>query len=451
MTINLSAPAGYTSSNLVFNDNFSGTKLSSHWNTYITSNAAQGWAWNDNGSGGSGPGGPYDADYDMPSQISVNNGLTLTAVKRSVVGMNQGVRQTFPITSGAVSSYGKFEFTGGYLQVSMAAPSGDGAWPSLWLLPGKGAGSSGDNYEIDMEEGGYTPASTAKDNISYHLHTPSGTYGTVVNTGTNLTSGYNTYGINWVPGKSITWYLNGKETGLITSAQASIPTKPMELIMNLQVADSKAAGWHTVLDSSTPQSMAMKVGDVQLYQKAGSGDTVLGRNVNTSAVVASTAKTSAVVASPATMVTASAQQPTGSRTASSGTSSVVTKPTVTKPAATQPAVSSDPVSAGKGSSQVTRPHLSLGQGTHADSAHQTSRFDSSQFAGLIRRADTLAPQPAVNTGSPESWGSVGAKASSLLNQFMASGSADRFHFESFSNSSAASPQQQVATLTKPLH
>jgi beta-glucanase (GH16 family) len=70
----------------------------------------------------------------------------LTAVQQSINGVNQGgVSQTYPVTSGTVSSYGNFEFDGGYLQISMQAPSGDGVWPALWLLPGQGAGNRGDN------------------------------------------------------------------------------------------------------------------------------------------------------------------------------------------------------------------------------------------------------------------------------------------------------------------
>jgi beta-glucanase (GH16 family) len=277
----LSAPTGYTSSDLVFQDDFSGTTLDSTWHSYITSNAAQGYPWNSNGSGGSGPGGAYDADYDMPSQVSVNNGtLDLTAIKQTVSGINQGSAQTFPITSGAVSSYGNFEFTGGYLQISMKAPSGDGAWPGLWLLPGKGAGSSGDNFEIDMQEGGYTGSGPANQAFSAHLHTPSGTFGSQVDSGVDLTAAYHTYGIDWVPGKSITWYLDGKQMAQVTSAQMPIPTEPMELIMDSQVANSNTAGWHTTLDSSTPSSTQMLINGVQLYQLPGSGDQVTGANVS---------------------------------------------------------------------------------------------------------------------------------------------------------------------------
>lgn len=302
----LSAPAGFSSSNLVFEENFSGTTLDSYWHNYITSNAANGWPWNDNGSGGSGPGGAYDADYDMPSQVTVSNGLLdLTAIQQTVSGMNQGTAQTFPITSGAVSSYGNFEFDGGYLQISMKAPSGDGAWPGLWLLPGQGAGSSGDNFEIDIQEGGYTGSGPANQAFSYHLHTPSGTFGGVIDTGIDLTADFHTYGINWVPGESITWYLDGKQMAQITSAQAPIPNEPMELIMSNQVANSNAAGWHTVLDSSTPQSMQMQIDAIQLYQLPGSGNTVTGSNVTATSSSSSTTTTTPTVQPAVTQVAAS--------------------------------------------------------------------------------------------------------------------------------------------------
>src|SRR5260370_38530672 len=91
----LSTPSGYSSSDLVFNDNFSGTSLDSSWNPYITDNNANGWPWNSNGSGGSGPGGRYDADHDTSRQISVNGGRTLTAIRQSINGLNSGVPATY--------------------------------------------------------------------------------------------------------------------------------------------------------------------------------------------------------------------------------------------------------------------------------------------------------------------------------------------------------------------
>ncbi|WBJ99754.1 glycoside hydrolase family 16 protein [Methylocystis parvus] len=274
MATNSTPPAGYSANNLVFSDNFAGDKLnSSAWNTYVTSAAANGSPWNAGPNGGSGVGAQYDAEYFMPSQVSVNNGLTLTATKQTIAGNPA----TVPETSGAISSYGKFQFTGGYLEIDMKAPAGNGSWPGLWLMPGKGA-TGGDNFEIDIQEGGYTKGSTNPNNVlSYHVHTPNGVFGGTVDAGVDLTAGYHKYGIDWDPGKSITWYLDGKQIGQVTSAQAPIPTEPMQLIMDEQVANSAASGWHTTFGSSTPQTMPMQVASVQLYQK--SGQTVTGGNV----------------------------------------------------------------------------------------------------------------------------------------------------------------------------
>src|SRR5947209_20595406 len=104
MAVSMAAPAGFTTSDLLFGDNFSGTSLSSSsWNTFITSNAANGSPWFGNGQGGSGIGGPYEADYDMPYELSVNNGLSLDAVQQSIADPNRingvTVNQTFPDTA----------------------------------------------------------------------------------------------------------------------------------------------------------------------------------------------------------------------------------------------------------------------------------------------------------------------------------------------------------------
>ncbi len=109
MSSSLTTPTGFTAQNLVFADNFSGTSLNTNsWNTCMTSNSTQGGPWDSNGNGGSGVGGPNNADYDMPYEVSVNNGLTLNAVQQSVVGANWNgsavVPQTFPVTAGVVDT-----------------------------------------------------------------------------------------------------------------------------------------------------------------------------------------------------------------------------------------------------------------------------------------------------------------------------------------------------------
>ena len=253
MSIDLRPPTGHTASQLDFNDSFQGNSLNStYWNKYISSAGSQGGAWFR-------PAGRYSIEYDQASHVSVNNGLTL-------LDTHQSTEPGYPYTGGVISSYNKVEFDGGYLQVSMKEPTGDGSWPAIWLLPGAASGQRTDNAEIDVQEGGFTGSGNPNDVVANHLHEGSLQYGKDTNVGTDLTAGYNTYAIDWVPGQSITWYLNGKETEQITSAQANIPNEPMELILDEAIAGPSASGWRTVADQNTPGNMAMMVDDIQLYQ-----------------------------------------------------------------------------------------------------------------------------------------------------------------------------------------
>jgi len=252
-------PPGYK--NLIFDDQFSSTSLdSAKWNTYLASNASKGWPWNGNGDGGSG-GAPNgnDAAYFEPSQVSVKNGLNLTATR---VSSQPG----YEWTSGVVSTYGKFEFEGGYVQIDARMPNGDGMWPGLWMLPGPG-GTSGDNFEIDQFEGSFLDGgANALEEYAWHLHTPGGTGGGGTNVNVDLSADYHVYGLNWVPGQSITWYLDGRQVGQVTSAEYPIPDEPMELILSLYVASSLASGWHQAYDALTPSPSVMAVAEVQVYQ-----------------------------------------------------------------------------------------------------------------------------------------------------------------------------------------
>jgi len=252
---------------VLFDDTF-GSLNGSNWNTFVTSNAAGGSPWNSNGSGGSGEGNPsanFDADYNLPSQVSVNpDGLALTAQETPTAGMLGQTPSTFAWRSGVLSRYTHSQFDGGTLAISAKMPSGGGMWPGLWMLPGPG-GTQGDNAEIDLFEGGYSMSGVNPNDVfAWHLHSSSGVVGGNVNTGVDLSAGYHTYGLKWVPGQSITWYLDGTQLAQTTSAQATIPNEPMELIMNVQVANSAASSWHPTYDGSTPTSTAMSVREVKV-------------------------------------------------------------------------------------------------------------------------------------------------------------------------------------------
>ncbi len=140
----LSTPSGYTSSDLVFQEDFSGTTLGGTWHNYITSNAAKGAPWNSNGSGGNGRAESTTPTIICRARVEVNNGIAEISrqFNRRCAANNQGVAQTFPITSGAVSSYGNFEFTGGYL--SDQHESAERRWRLAGAVaaPGKGGATA---------------------------------------------------------------------------------------------------------------------------------------------------------------------------------------------------------------------------------------------------------------------------------------------------------------------
>lgn len=256
---------------LLFSEQFNGSSLdASKWNTYLTSRQANGHPWYSlqplRSGNGSSTGCNYAAQYYLASQVSVHNGLNLTASRKPTPGWcNQTASSsTYPWRSGVVSTYGHFQFNGGYVAITMKAPSGNGMWPGLWMLPGPG-GAHGDDFEVDLQEGGFAPPNPANATYAWDLHRGSTTWGGSVNTGVDLSSGYHIYALDWISGKSIAWYLDGKEMGKLTKAQASIPDEPMELIMDLAVADARASGWHPSYDSTTKSPSVMQVSSVQVW------------------------------------------------------------------------------------------------------------------------------------------------------------------------------------------
>jgi beta-glucanase (GH16 family) len=263
-------PVGYSTTDLVFSDDFSGTKLNSaNWNTFVTSNGAHGVPWNTNNHGGSGLQNPAlvaNSEYYLPSQVQVDDGLTLVADETPTPGMLVKTPKTYPWRSGALSTYGKFEFSGGYVQIVAKTPSGPGMWPSMWMLPGPNA-TNGDDVEIDMFEGGYYGNGVDPlDNFSWHLHTPQGLEGGITNVGVNLSAGFHTYGLQWDPGQYMKWYFDGQLVGQVTQKQASIPVEPMELLINLAVANGASAAYRTLPNASTPTTDQFQVQKVQIYR-----------------------------------------------------------------------------------------------------------------------------------------------------------------------------------------
>jgi hypothetical protein len=263
------APAGYTAQQMIFDDQFSGTSLdTTKWNTYL---GAQGTVWNNHGRLAMPYSGPNTFTNEAaamfgPSQVSVNDGLTLAAQRN-----RNAYSGTYPWLSGAVTTEGKFSLpaTGWYVQAKIRVPDmTQGMWPSMWFLPSQ-AGTPFN--EIDFVQGGFTegggPVNRSPLATGYF---PTGQSKPVSETNPDLgfdaTARYHTYGVQWKPGVGINGFVDGKLVWTVTQAQVpgGIVAQPYEIVLSLQVATASDSAFHTLPTATSPGG-AMKVAEVQAY------------------------------------------------------------------------------------------------------------------------------------------------------------------------------------------
>lgn len=261
----MAPPPGFSTGQLVFDDQFTGTSLdSAHWNTFMSGQGDR--IWNSSGlpTGDSAAGTQVHQTYFSPSQVTVNNGLNLTMVPDSTYSA-LGYRYK----SGVVTSSDKFMLRSGYVQIkAKMSEASQGGWPAIWFIdPNAGSGSQ----EIDLQEGGFTPADaglpngTQENNIFVSTyHTQSGSQsGFGYATPAPMNSGYNTYGMEYIPGRSIKTYFNGT---LVGSWTQNVGTNPYEIIIWNSQAASNTSGYHTT--GVSPNPSALSVAEVQVYSLA---------------------------------------------------------------------------------------------------------------------------------------------------------------------------------------
>ena len=258
----MAPPAGYSAGQRVFDDQFPGTSLNSaHWNTVMGGQGGQ--IWNSAGlpAGDSAAGTHSKETYFSPSQVTVNNGLTLTMVpdtKYSSLG--------YRYRSGVVTTRDKFTFRSGYVQIKAKMPDASaGGWPGIWFIdPSSGGGSQ----EIDLQEGGFTPkyaglpSGTPENNIFVSTyHTPSDSQSDFSwATPKPMNAGFNIYGMEYIPGRSIRTYFNGT---LVGSWTQNISTTPYEIVIWNTQASGNTSGFHTTGESPNPSELS--VAEVQVY------------------------------------------------------------------------------------------------------------------------------------------------------------------------------------------
>jgi beta-glucanase (GH16 family) len=269
----MSAPPGYTSQQLIFDDQFKGTTLdTSKWTAGMAGQGSPGW-WSgyDWGAGNhfTATGTTTHQTFFDPARVVVNNGLSITMSYDPTYAAGGWTTR-----SGCISTYNKFTFTSGYVQVRAEMPdSSSGQWPAIWLLPNGAPNGGGTGAEeIDMEEGGFLPDETGmpsntpvNNNFAPNYHNPNGT-DTISPAGavssSPLDTGFHTYGMELVAGKSVKFYLDGK---FVTEQPIGITTEPWEIIIWNAFATSNTSGYHTVGNPSTLAPSTLKVAEVQVY------------------------------------------------------------------------------------------------------------------------------------------------------------------------------------------
>jgi beta-glucanase (GH16 family) len=121
-------------------------------------------------------------------------------------------KETGQITSGRITTQGKFSTTYGKLEARMKLPVGTGLWPAFWMMPEKdiygGWAASG---ELDiMENKGRLPGEVYG-TLHYGGSWPNNKYtgGTYSFPQGQSTAEFHTYSVEWEPGE-IRWYVDGK-------------------------------------------------------------------------------------------------------------------------------------------------------------------------------------------------------------------------------------------------
>lgn len=229
-----SEPPNPSDWNMTFSDEFNSTKFASDkWLKTMR------WDMRNNGANG-------ESQYYVDGGIVLDGqNLNLTATKKAAGG--------FPYSSGIICSYGKFSQQYGYFEMRAQMPIGKGIWPAFWLLPDRETWPP----EIDiLEYLGHEPSTAYFTN---HFDDGGYSYDQGTAQGTNLSTGYHLYAVEWNK-DSITWYLDGVKKFQI---KEHVPQEPMYVIANLAVGGN----WPGYPNSATKFPQKYAIDYIRVYQK----------------------------------------------------------------------------------------------------------------------------------------------------------------------------------------
>lgn len=254
----------------LFEDVFAGRSLSrTRWNPYICDSNSDGLPWLTQPSvavASSAIGGKngFNASYDLPSAIRVDDGLTLSAyrgTRAAGYSWTGSVICSRPTSnnfgSGIVHTAG-FTFADARVEVRAKMPDmTSGQWPSIWFLPAW----SDDGAEIDMFEGGYLSRQASPNQLMAVKLFSGGNQQQFLDCRTDLSADYHTYAMEYRQGSSIKFFFDGSDVYTYTR---NVPVGPYFIILSNGIASAHTASWHTQVSNSTPAINLLQVSYVRV-------------------------------------------------------------------------------------------------------------------------------------------------------------------------------------------
>ena len=236
---------------LVFSDEFNGGGINSaRWNTsyrwgpnWTINNEEQYYVDTLNNPG-----------FDVSPFSNDGSNLTISATRTPDYLRGRSNGKSY--LSGAMTTYGKFRMTYGYVEMRAKLPRGKGLWPAFWLLH---EADDKNKPEIDIMEN--LGSNTSVVYQTYHFFNNGNLQSTPTYqaSGADYASDFHTYGMKWEPGR-ITWYVDGVATN--TYASGNVPSESMYILVNLALGGS----WAGSPDGSTPFPANFQIDYIRAYQ-----------------------------------------------------------------------------------------------------------------------------------------------------------------------------------------
>ena len=160
------------------------------------------------------------------------------------------------ITSGMMTTYGKFSQKFGRFEIRCRVPKGKGMWPAFWLLPEPLAWPP----EIDvLEVLGHEPHKIYMTHHYLDAQRRHKSHGGSWD-GSDFSADFHEFAVEWSP-QRILWFVDGVER---FHSEDAIPSGKMYMLINLAVGGD----WPGAPSEQTRFPAALEVDYVRAYQKA---------------------------------------------------------------------------------------------------------------------------------------------------------------------------------------